>query len=220
MARVDREQLHRRGKVIASCGDDEFPPPPCLTRFVASSVATRATLPFVSASNRSAVAHPTAARLASATWLPSWTMTDCGCHAHRAIITRVPWPGSDSTENSLHSRFDPPSPRPSPPPVVNPSVKARSMSGIPGPWSWKTSRKPFFEPSCSVTISTCPPRPCVKRVARELAGRSHELGLVDQAEPQHDGQLAHALANDHDVVATADRERFRRRRRHSGRPDQ
>ena len=37
---------------------------------------------------------------------------------HRAIVTRVPSPASDSISNSLHSRCAPPSPRPRPPPVV------------------------------------------------------------------------------------------------------
>jgi hypothetical protein len=41
----------------------------------------------------------------------------------------------------------------------------------------------------------------LQSVARELAGGSHELGLVDQPEPEHDGQFPHTLANDHNVVA-------------------
>ena len=42
-------------------------------------------------------------------------------------------PGSESIANSFDRRFAPPSPSPSPPPVVNPSFIACSMSEMPGP---------------------------------------------------------------------------------------
>jgi len=43
---------------------------------------------------------------------------DRGGHFQRAMRMRVPLPGADSMANSLDSRLAPPSPRPSPPPVV------------------------------------------------------------------------------------------------------
>src|SRR5438270_2647713 len=45
----------------------------------------------------------------------------------RATATLVPCPGLETTSNSLHKRFAPPSPKPSPFPVVYPSCKARAM---------------------------------------------------------------------------------------------
>ena len=41
-----------------------------------------------------------------------------GAHRQRAMRTRVPWPGHDSTWNSLDRRLAPPRPRPRPLPVV------------------------------------------------------------------------------------------------------
>ena len=100
------------------------PPPPCLTRLVASSVATRATLPWVSASNSKRGRAPRARHVGPRRpGCASWTMTAVDVMPTARSSRGSRWPGSDSTENSLHSRFDPPSPRPSPPPVVNPSVK-------------------------------------------------------------------------------------------------
>ncbi len=54
-------------------------------------------------------------------------------HFHRAIMTRVPWPGADMISNSLLRRLAPLSPNPIPEPEVQPSVMAWSMSGMPGP---------------------------------------------------------------------------------------
>src|ERR1700722_1160726 len=52
---------------------------------------------------------------------------------HRAIITLVPFPGAVIISTSLLSRFAPPNPKPSPPPLVKPSFRACSTSAIPGP---------------------------------------------------------------------------------------
>src|SRR5262249_699496 len=73
--------------------------------------------------------------------------------------TRVPSPGRVRMSNSFTSRFAPPSPRPSPLPVVKPSFNACSTSAIPGPWSSKTSRRPRLGPSFRLSSSTTPPPP-------------------------------------------------------------
>src|ERR1700748_917138 len=52
---------------------------------------------------------------------------------HLAMVTVVPLPGFESSSNSSQRRFAPPNPRPNPPPVVNPSCRARAISVIPGP---------------------------------------------------------------------------------------
>src|SRR5690349_18158882 len=44
--------------------------------------------------------------------------TSTTSYFHRVIITRVPWPGEESIENSFDSRLAPVNPRPSPLPVV------------------------------------------------------------------------------------------------------
>src|SRR5580658_6949950 len=51
----------------------------------------------------------------------------------RTMVTVVPVVAEDSISNSLTSRRAPDSPRPSPPPDVQPSVSASSRFGIPGP---------------------------------------------------------------------------------------
>ncbi len=45
----------------------------------------------------------------------------------------------------------------------------------------------------------------LERVARELAGGGHELGLVDEREALRDGALARELAHAHDVFGSLDR---------------
>src|SRR5215472_8238044 len=82
------------------------------------------------------------------------------CYFHRMTVTFVPSPTRDFSSNSLTNRLLPPSPRPSPEPVVKPPRSARSMSGIPGPLSSKIRRIPIRGP-LSVANSIRPPRPWI-----------------------------------------------------------
>ena len=76
---------------------------------------------------------------------------------HLTTTTLVPPPALEVSSNSSTSRRAPDKPRPSPWPVVQPSVKARSMSGIPGPSSMKPILMPLL-PWSDVTASTGPYR--------------------------------------------------------------
>src|SRR5579863_7427264 len=78
---------------------------------------------------------------------------------HRVTVTRVPFPGADSIENSLTRRLLPPRPRPIPLPVVNPSLSANSTSGMPGPWSSKCSLSPTRPPAPTCSMVIDPPLP-------------------------------------------------------------
>src|SRR5262249_15019931 len=80
-------------------------------------------------------------------------------HFHRVMVTLVPEPGFESMSKSLTRRRAPPRPRPSPLPVVKPSRSACPTSGMPGPWSSKTSRRPRRAPSFSDSRRTVPPPP-------------------------------------------------------------
>ena len=117
---VEREQLQPVAvRVGESVRHEICPPPPCLIRLVASSVDDER--------------HPSDARLSQPDLLARVRLP-CGelradlardrvdlartSYVHRASITVVPCPGADSISNSLHSRFAPLSPRPSPLPVV------------------------------------------------------------------------------------------------------
>src|SRR5581483_4977403 len=82
------------------------------------------------------------------------------CYFHRTTVTFVPSPTRDLTSNSFTSRFAPPRPRPKPDPVVKPSRRAKSISGIPGPWSSKINRSPTRGPF-SVASSIWPPCPWI-----------------------------------------------------------
>ena len=79
------------------------------------------------------------------------------------------------------------------------------MSGMPGPWSSNASRRPARLPSASRLEAHLAAAAVVERVARQLARRGHDLGLVDQAEAERDRALAHRLAHAHDVLRRADR---------------
>ena len=61
---------------------------------------------------------------------------------HLTTTTLVPLPALEVSSNSSTSRRAPDKPRPSPWPVVQPSVRARSISGMPGP----SSEKPILTP--------------------------------------------------------------------------
>src|SRR6185503_18652821 len=80
-------------------------------------------------------------------------------HDHLAMVPVFPRPTPESMANSFTRRRAPPSPRPSLPPVVNPSCSALSTSGMPGPWSAKTRRRPFLTPFSRSSSRTEPPPP-------------------------------------------------------------
>ena len=123
-----------------------------------------------SASRRSPGRRPAApaSRRASPTW-DSSSSADAparsrhyrgGCHHfQRTTVTRVPCPGADEMANSFISRLAPPRPRPRPLPVVKPSCRASSTSGMPGPWSSKVRRRPRRRPS----FSDLQPHACRRR---------------------------------------------------------
>src|SRR6185436_10944239 len=74
--------------------------------------------------------------------------------------TTVPAPSCDRISNSFERRREPPSPRPSPLPLVNPSLSACSMSAMPGPWSTNRSRRPRRLSTSRRSSSQVPPPPC------------------------------------------------------------
>ena len=105
----DRRSPHR-------CCSSISPPPACLTRLLAGSVATSATrrgVVLVEAERAREIASPRGAP--SPTWLASTTRivrVDVSAIARSSL--RVPSPGRDSMWNSFASRLAPPRPRPRP----------------------------------------------------------------------------------------------------------
>ena len=143
----------------------------CLWRFEAASVTARASWSARAAGKPSLPAIPAAVLRHDATALMSSTRiqrmsrtVDAVRCPPTASISRPPlWcpaPGSDVRSNSSTSRRAPDRPRPSPPPVVQPSVRACSRSAMPGPVSAKVTRTPG-RPLAEVITSTwaMPPPP-------------------------------------------------------------
>ena len=79
------------------------------------------------------------------------------------------------------------------------------MSAIPGPLSSKVRRSPRRAPSSSDFDGDRAAAAVLDGVARQLARRGHDLGLIDQVEPELDGPLPHRLADRDDVLGVADR---------------
>src|SRR6185437_5364833 len=83
---------------------------------------------------------------------------------HLTTTTLVPLPGLEVSSNSSTTRRAPDRPRPRPTPELQPSVRARSTSAMPGPSSVKPILTPLL-PRADVTTSTRarPPPPCTRR---------------------------------------------------------
>jgi rsbT co-antagonist protein RsbR len=61
--------------------------------------------------------------------------------------------------------------------------------------------------------------PVLQRVARQLTGGGHQLGLIDQAEAESHGLLADHAAHGDDVLGGVDAQQIRARRQHPARPE-
>src|SRR6266446_3499030 len=68
---------------------------------------------------------------------------------HFFMVIVVPCPTTETTSNSSIRRFAPGRPAPTPCEVEYPYCIARSMSGMPGPWSLATTETPWRSPFCS-----------------------------------------------------------------------
>src|SRR5918911_1905485 len=91
-----------------------------------------------------------------------WLLTTIYPHVHvfqRTMVTRVPWPGSDSMRNSSTRRREPGKPLPRPLPVEKPSRIASSRLLMPGPLSSKMRRSPVRPSDTSVGCAIKRPRP-------------------------------------------------------------
>ena len=202
-AQVERQQIDmaRRASPTSS-----LPPPPCLTQVGRQFGGDQRELPgahFVEADVRAGGERAPPRRGHGAVVGHLRPRSSCFQRAH---ATRVPLPSADSMLNSLHRRLAPPRPRPRPLPVVKPSRSAASMSLMPGPWSSKVRRTPRRGPA-TISMSTHAAAAVVQRVARQLAGRGDDLGLVDQAQAGLDRQRAHTLPNPHHIFGAPDRRR-------------
>ena len=72
------------------------------------------------------------------------TLSISSYRSHLTALISVPSPTFVSMSNSSINRFTPGSPAPSPPDVEYPSSITLRTSGIPGPSSVATTRRPFF----------------------------------------------------------------------------
>ena len=126
---------------------------------------------------------------------------------HLTTTTLVPLPGLEVSSNSSTSRRAPDRPRPRPTPELQPSVRARSTSAMPGPSSVKPILTPLL-PSADVTTSTRASAAAAvhQGVAGQLAGRRHHLGLVHQGQAALGRDHPHLLPDADDVVSRPDRQ--------------
>ena len=111
-----------------------WPPPPWISIFREASVASRVNSPDRGLVELQPLGHKQrgSAHLANGAGI-GHRYPFRKRYFHRATVTFVPLPTSDSMLNSLTRRLLPPRPRPMPEPEVNPSLRACSISGMPGP---------------------------------------------------------------------------------------